>query len=412
MKNQNLVRRIGLLLSVFVVAGLVASTAINGDDSTSSSVLRAVNERDLSLIESVQPQRRSEVSAVILALNDLSDEWHIVSTQDGLDLEIIELEGHDESQGILIFVVRTSDYFDLIFSPLRDLTWYSKNFPQFAIVVQSASDCKVLAEIGETSEAVPLASLSKLVALVAVDDLVESGTAKLTQELRIMDHHRSLPSGSWHQLPSGSRVTIREAITQSYRFSDNTATDVLVDFVGREQVSEIAREYLAAPEDEPFLLTSDVFKINWSSSGLAEDYANGSAQTRQHVLEELSSLPLPPARLVSDELPAIPTVGWRGKITGMCEIWSKLVGDTELAEIYSTGTHLEFFSLGMTPVAGKGGFAPDISAFTGVGRMACGEEVVMSVVVAGAPVDNWSAMAAMYRYYWTIEREIEDELCA
>jgi Na+/H+ antiporter NhaC len=67
--------------------------------------------------------------------------------------------------------------------------------------------------------------------------------------------------------------------------------------------------------------------------------------------------------------------------------------------------------LGLESVVGKGGYAPDVSSFTGIGELDCGARIVVSTAVAGAPLDPWSATAVLYQTFEVVEDEIKEMLC-
>ncbi|MEZ4462635.1 MAG: serine hydrolase [bacterium] len=59
---------------------------------------------------------------------------------------------------------------------------------------------------------------------------------QLGQELTIKDALKSLPSGVLQDKPAGEKVTVKEAASKMISISDNTATDHLLNLVGRANV--------------------------------------------------------------------------------------------------------------------------------------------------------------------------------
>src|SRR5690606_27330832 len=88
----------------------------------------------------------------------------------------------------------------------------------------------------DSADAAPTASVFKMYVLYAVAQAIEAGTLTWSEQLEITDDVRSLPSGELQNEPAGTLVTVREAAEKMIAISDNTATDMLIKRLGREQV--------------------------------------------------------------------------------------------------------------------------------------------------------------------------------
>ncbi|TGD67441.1 hypothetical protein EYC08_01910 [Tabrizicola sp. WMC-M-20] len=55
--------------------------------------------------------------------------------------------------------------------------------------------------------------------------------------VRLDSHHISLPSGLMQDWPVGSSVTLHTAALLMIAESDNTATDLLIDLLGRDRIA-------------------------------------------------------------------------------------------------------------------------------------------------------------------------------
>lgn len=80
----------------------------------------------------------------------------------------------------------------------------------------------------------------------------------------------ALPGGGYTQKPAGTRVTLRELATQMISVSDNSATDILLDHLGREKVEAMLpvigfRD--ARARNQPFLGTLEMFKLKGVDGG-------------------------------------------------------------------------------------------------------------------------------------------------
>lgn len=142
--------------------------------------------------------------------------------------------------------------------------------------------------------AFPVGSVFKLYVLGAVTDAVAAGTMAWEDTLTVTDDLKSLPSGELQDAPAGTEVTVREAATQMIAISDNTATDMLIDAVGRETVeAQLAVMGHHDPAlNTPLLTTRDLFVLGWGDGGAnREAWATGDEAARRAILEALPAGP-------------------------------------------------------------------------------------------------------------------------
>lgn len=154
----------------------------------------------------------------------------------------------------------------------------------------------------EGREAFPLGSTFKIYVLAELARQVTAGELSLDAEVPIRSDARSLPSGKMHELPDGELVAVRRMAEQMIAISDNTATDHLIDLVGRENIEAHLGEYFnSLPErNTPFLTTWEMFAIKtcdkeirkkaFGSSklkDLAADWPELSPEERRSGLETL-----------------------------------------------------------------------------------------------------------------------------
>lgn len=156
------------------------------------------------------------------------------------------------------------------------------------------ADGEALVEIAP-DEVKPLGSVFKLYVLGAVVEAVDAGDLSWDQELTITPEVKSLPSGVLQDEPDGTQVTVREAAQGMIEISDNTATDLLVHALGREQV-EVTVERFGHHDPallRPFLTTKDLFELAWGEDrALAEQWADGDEASRRALLEQIDARPL------------------------------------------------------------------------------------------------------------------------
>lgn len=90
-------------------------------------------------------------------------------------------------------------------------------------------------------EAFPSASLAKIPVMLAVEAAVERGDVSLDDTLVVTARRRAGGSGVLKGRRNGTTVTVAEALDLMITRSDNTATNLLVDLVGMNEVNEAAR---------------------------------------------------------------------------------------------------------------------------------------------------------------------------
>lgn len=221
-------------------------------------------------------------------------------------------------------------------------------------------------------ETKPLGSVFKLYVLGAVADAVAAGTLSWDDNLIISDDTRSLPSGELQDLPSGTLVTVRDAATKMIEISDNTATDLLIDRVGREAVeAQLAVMGHHDPSlNTPFVKTREFFQLGWGA-----DFADARAAWAGQSIDE--------RRAVLDALPGgvldiasfdLSTSAWQQQIDWFANPADLVAAHLALQQkaetpagepvrgILSANPGLEFDTDVFPYVAFKGGSAPGVLA--------------------------------------------------
>lgn len=122
--------------------------------------------------------------------------------------------------------------------------------------------CETVHGYGE-EQRLAIASTFKLYVLAELARQVVAGEASWDERIVIRDELRSMPSGATAYEPDGTRRTLEELALRMIRDSDNTATDHLIDRLGRERIeAALALFGHGAPEiNMPFLLTRELFAM-------------------------------------------------------------------------------------------------------------------------------------------------------
>jgi beta-lactamase class A len=149
-------------------------------------------------------------------------------------------------------------------------------------------------QLHHPDEVLPTGSAFKLWVLGTLAADIQSGYLTWGTPLAIRDEWKSLPSGEMQNLPVGYAPSAFEYAQKMISISDNTATDHLIHYLGRDRVAERARMMGTAPHrgNDPFLTTLEMFKAKWGvEPARSEVFAAGDAATRHAMLEELAKFP-------------------------------------------------------------------------------------------------------------------------
>lgn len=144
----------------------------------------------------------------------------------------------------------------------------------------------------------PLAvgSAFKLAALAALQEQVQTEELSWDTVVELQPEWKSLPSGILQDWPIGSALTIETLATLMISISDNTATDALINIVGRENIEALT------PRNQPFLTTREFFTLkNPANASWLERYRAGDLDTQRQVLTEVPNLPLPAASVFAGD---------------------------------------------------------------------------------------------------------------
>ncbi|MEM8948700.1 MAG: serine hydrolase [Pseudomonadota bacterium] len=192
----------------------------------------------------------------------------------------------------------------------------------------------------EVDRPMGIGSAFKLIVLAALVERIEKGEADWADVVTLKARHVSLPSGSLQEMPIGSPFTLHTLAAAMIAQSDNTATDILIDFVGRERLEAMSGL-------QPFLTTREAFQLGGDEAVYAR-FKAGDLSERYAVLEELTEAPLPSANVVSK--PWKPEVEWPLSTRTLCG-WIKRVADVDLTQINTGPVRAE----GWQQVSYKGG---------------------------------------------------------
>lgn len=176
-----------------------------------------------------------------------------------------------------------------------------------------------------SNEMQPLGSGFKLYILGALADTITQGTLHWQDQFPITEKWKSLPSGIMQTWPNGKMVSLYDYAEHMIAISDNTATDHLLNIVGRkhaeDQVTLLKNDFIM--ENTPFLSTAEMFKLKWAASvDMINSFIKGTAAERRLIIDEKVveiALDKVGRNGVSMEKPAyIREIEWFGSTNNLC----------------------------------------------------------------------------------------------
>ena len=170
--------------------------------------------------------------------------------------------------------------------------------PQVRLLVAdvSAGSCQPVHGIDPAAPA-PIGAAFKLYVLEALGAAIASGAADWNQLLTVTARLKSLPAGELQDEPDGTSISVLDTAAAMMSLSDNTATDMLINLLGRPAVeAALAATGMTSPAlDLPLLTTREIFVLKlrqWPA--LAARYVAADEPGRRALLAStVDQAPLP-----------------------------------------------------------------------------------------------------------------------
>ncbi|MBW4604295.1 MAG: serine hydrolase [Calothrix sp. FI2-JRJ7] len=176
----------------------------------------------------------------------------------------------------------------------------------------------------------PLAvgSAFKLVVLKALKSEILSGKRSWKDVVQLNSSMKSLPSGMLQNWASGSYLTVQTLAALMISISDNTATDTLINLIGRQRIESLS------PHNRPFLTTRELFILKGKENrNLLKRYQTSNQAQRRAVLNGLATKPLPDVSDFDEGInPVALDVEWFFTASELCGLISN-VADLPLMSI-------------------------------------------------------------------------------
>jgi beta-lactamase class A len=199
-----------------------------------------------------------------------------------------------------------SDSFHTIFEELKSLpgkkSVYVKNFTK-----------KFEQGFNET-ELLPIGSAFKLYVLKALETRIADKKGRWEDLMSLEEKDKSLPSGKLHKWIVGSKLTIDTLSSLMISESDNTATDMLIRFLGKNEIEKI---YL---HQRPFLNTQEWFALSHRDhQTLLLDYVKMNEKQKRKAIKNLDLRKLENSEDILFS-PISLNIAWNSSNKELCEL--------------------------------------------------------------------------------------------
>ncbi len=283
--------------------------------------------------------------------------------------------------------------------------------PQVRLLVADVSNgsCQPLHST-DPATAAPLGAAFKLYVLDALGTAVASGRARWNQPLTVTAQLTSLPAGQYQNEPDGTRISVLDTAAAMISLSGNTATDMLINLVGRSAVeAALTTTRMADPGlDRPFLTTREIFVLKldrWPA--LANRYIAADEPGRRTLLASVvDRAPLPAVAAASSWTTPrdINSLEYFASANDICRAYASLAalarrpGLSQLGEVLS----LNDDGLALDPAQWKttwfkGGSEPGVLTMTYLATTRTGHSYVVTALAENPsqPIDETIAVPVM-----------------
>jgi len=158
-----------------------------------------------------------------------------------------------------------------------------------SIQVENQTTGQVVASYNSTKP-LPIGSTFKLYVLGTLCDRITKGKSKWTDVVYLDSSKYSLPSGELQKWPHGSPVTLHTLAALMISKSDNTATDALLNYLGKYAVEQFQQVMgnTSYKMNIPFLSTYEMFRLKFGGiRDKANSFAKADSTERRRILKHV-----------------------------------------------------------------------------------------------------------------------------
>jgi beta-lactamase class A len=233
---------------------------------------------------------------------------------------------------------------------------------------------------GQTTQ-LAVSSGFKLGVLSALTDEIAAGRLGWDRVVTIAPAEMSLAPGLLQTFPISSPLTVHTLAALMVSQSDNTATDVLMDLVGRDKV--------AAKLGVDFVLTTAEFYKLKADPALKLRFAAAAAAGRRKASADMAAMPLPDPG--DADGPLDPGIEWYLSSTRLCQ----LIGQVADLDVFSINTGVAR-KADWPQIAFKGGSEVGVASLTTQLTDKAGNSFCVSLTVNDSKPLNEAQVTSLY----------------
>ncbi|WP_229953618.1 serine hydrolase [Parasphingorhabdus litoris] len=248
-----------------------------------------------------------------------------------------------------------------------------------------------------SSEQLAIGSTFKIYVLAELSRSIKAGERQWSDVTPL--NRKSLPSGVLQDWPNGTPLTLQTLATMMISISDNSATDILIDVVGRDKVDEMMRRTGHTQPDKtaPMLKTLEMFALKMpSNSDLRQRYIKASeTEQKQLLADEQARLGIDSVSIanLANEPVHIDTIEWFASPTDISNLLNHILktNDPVVLDIIKVNSIIPpGDALRWNYIGGKGGSEPGVISFAFLTKSKSGKTYAISGSWnnSKAPVDN------------------------
>ncbi len=184
---------------------------------------------------------------------------------------------------------------------------------------------------------------------------LQAGKLHLYDTLIIDEIHKSLPSGILQSWQSGDVLTVNTASNLMISISDNTATDLLIDKIGREYIEKFAPSSM-----KPFYKTKEMFLLKLvKDSNYTKRFIKADISTKRIELAKLDTMSLSEANVYDFTSPRYLEIEWYVSTDELCKTIEALRTMSQLSINAGLIDKKDWYYVGF-----KGGSEPGVLNYT------------------------------------------------
>ncbi len=242
----------------------------------------------------------------------------------------------------------------------------------YALFDTSSGSCEPIHELN-ADEPMAIGSEFKLWILIALAEQIEAGTISWSETVTLNEEVRANPDGDVAQRPNGTAIPVSDLAGLMISISDNTATDMLLDLVGREAVEDVMVRLgvSTAERNIPLVGAREMFLLKFDAANAG--YADLTSDERRSYLDDtlagqsfsqISESDIPPPPWDIDRLE------WYATPDDICKTFVRLAeistraGMSPVAEALGTNPGTEIDRSKWDTVWYKGGSEPGVFAMS------------------------------------------------